>query len=325
LQSLFDHEAETLSHVISLACLGWWANTKLLLLALGRGSLRPDMPMLQYSAALLLPVLPANGDSSATPRAAALAARFAAKTVVLAAVAGMLAAPPFPLPVLLRDVLFTLGLYTLIGAIMDGPGALAAAALRLPLLPHFNAPLVACGVGEFWGKRWNLTAATLLRQSVYEPIAEGQACGDDGASAATPALPPPSLLRRALAVCATFAVRTPRHVIGVSCLTTVLVQVSGVAHELIFWSATREPPRLQWLAFFALQGPVVIAEALLRSALRRRGVVVPTLLAIPLTWAAVLLPATALFFPPPVRTGLDKRVVASLRESFNAAAAALGH
>jgi hypothetical protein len=217
LQSLFDHEAETLSHVISLACLGWWANTKLLLLALGRGSLRPDMPMLQYSAALLLPVLPANGDSSATPRAAALAARFAAKTVVLAAVAGMLAAPPFPLPVLLRDVLFTLGLYTLIGAIMDGPGALAAAALRLPLLPHFNAPLLACGVGEFWGKRWNLTAATLLRQSVYEPIAEGQTCGDDGASAAkpTPALPPPSLLRRAFAVCATFAVRTLRNVIDV--------------------------------------------------------------------------------------------------------------
>lgn len=107
-------------------------------------------------------------------------------------------------------------------------------------------------------------------------------------------------------------------------LTTAAVQVSGIAHELILWSATREPPHLQWLAFFALQGPVVIAEALLRSALRRRGVVVPTLIAIPLTWATVLLPATALFFPPPVRTGLDKRVVASLRESFNAAAAALG-
>ena len=93
-------------------------------------------------------------------------------------------------------------------------------------------------------------------------------------------------------------------------------QVSGVAHELILWSATREPPRLEWLAFFALQGPLVLAEALARAALRRRGVRVPALLAVPLTWAAILLPATALFFPPPVRTGLDKRVVASLRDTF---------
>ena len=92
--------------------------------------------------------------------------------------------------------------------------------------------------------------------------------------------------------------------------------MSGVAHEVILWSATREPPRLQWLAFFALQGPVVLAETLARAALRRRGGRVPALLAVPLTWAAVLLPATWLFFPPPVRTGLDKRVVASLRDTF---------
>ena len=92
--------------------------------------------------------------------------------------------------------------------------------------------------------------------------------------------------------------------------------MSGVAHEVILWSATREPPRFQWLAFFALQGPLVLAEALGRAALRRRGVRVPTLLAVPLTWAAVLLPASALFFPPPVRTGLDRRVVASLRGTF---------
>ena len=93
---------------------------------------------------------------------------------------------------------------------------------------------------------------------------------------------------------------------------------------MILWSATREAPRLQWFAFFAAQGPLVIAETLARAALRRRGVRVPAAAAIPLTWAAVLLPATALFFPPPVRTGLDKRVVASLRATFDAAAAALG-
>jgi hypothetical protein len=95
------------------------------------------------------------------------------------------------------------------------------------------------------------------------------------------------------------------------------LQASGVAHELILWSATRAAPTGEWLAFFALQGPVVLVEALARAALRRRGVRVPALLAVPLTWAAILLPASLLFFPPPVRTGLDRRVVASLRDTFD--------
>ena len=285
------------------------------------------MPLPSYAAALLLPVLPAtDGDCPATPPAAALAARCALKTAVLGVVAATLAAPPFPLPPLLRNVLFTLGLSTLIGALMDGPGALAESALKLPLLPHFAAPLLAQTVGDFWGRRWNLTAATLLRQSVYEPIVEGRAVGNDGKECPTPAPPPVSPLRRALAVCATFLVRIATHCHVIVNLTRILTrrQVSGVAHELILYSATREAPRLQWLAFFTMQGPLVIVEALVRAALRRNGVRLPALLAIPLIWAAVLLPATALFFPPPVRTGLDKRVVASLRASFDAAAAALG-
>ena len=183
------------------------------MLSLGRGALAPSLPATTYAAALLLPVLPAEaGTRAASPHPVALAARCTAKLVALAAVAGALAAPPFPLPPLLRNVLFTLGLYTLIGALMDGPGAAAEAALRLPLLPHFASPLLARGVADFWGRRWNLTAATLLRQSVYEPLIEGCACGDDGAGRATPARPVSSL-RRAFAACATFAVRYSRLVV----------------------------------------------------------------------------------------------------------------
>lgn len=312
-QTLFDYQAETLSHVISLACLGWWANSKLLLIAFGRGSLRPSLPFAAYVACLLLPVLPADGATLAAPsRASTLAARFALKVAALGAIAATLASPPAPLPPLLRNVLFSLGLYTLIGALMDGPGALASWALRTPLQPHFDAPLLARGVGDFW-RRWNKLAATLLKQSVYDPLVEGR----------RPAAP----ARHAVAVCATFAVRflaLPSYRAPPPEKLSSPAQVSGVAHELILWSATRERPRLQWLAFFALQGPVVIAEALACAALRRRGLRVPAALAVPATWAAVLLPATALFFPPPVRTGLDRRVVDSLRGSFHAAAAALG-
>ena len=113
-----------------------------------------------------------------------------------------------------------------------------------------------------------------------------------------------------------------------------LLQASGAVHEAVLWGAMRERPRCEWLAFFALQGPLVCVEALLCAALRRRQwrarlcrrsdvgaadaapAPLPVLLTVPLTWALILLPATALFFPPPVRTGLAARVVASLRAAF---------
>jgi hypothetical protein len=116
--------------------------------------------------------------------------------------------------------------------------------------------------------------------------------------------------------------------------------VSGAVHEAILWSATRAAPRGEWLAFFALQGPLVCAEAAAHAAVRAlrtrrvaassassaggakeaaaalRRPALPALLSIPLTWALILAPACALFFPPPVREGLDRRVVASLRGMF---------
>jgi hypothetical protein len=260
--ALFDPAREVLTHVITAAALGWWANTKLLLVAAGRGTLRRTLRAPQYAAALLLPVLlappgddgapplaPRNGRAPApaaaaaaataasktppppSPRAAALARRCAAKLALLAAVCAALASPPPPLlshapangtlpPLwhpLARNILFTLGLYTLIGAIMDGPASLAGAALRLRFAPHFAAPLAARGVSDFWGRRWNLTAATLLRQAVFEPLLEGRVCGDDtdgegggGAAASSAALRRAGTARRALAICATFAVRA-RH------------------------------------------------------------------------------------------------------------------
>jgi hypothetical protein len=115
-------------------------------------------------------------------------------------------------------------------------------------------------------------------------------------------------------------------------LLHALAQASGAVHEAVLWSATRAAPRGEWFAFFALQGPLVCAEAAAHAALRalRRGggavereralalrrPALPAALSIPLTWALVLAPACALFFPPPVREGLDRRVVASLRAMF---------
>lgn len=48
-----------------------------------------------------------------------------------------------------------------------------AAAMGLRLSPHFYHPYFSASFGELWSKRWNLTAGTVLRNSVYDPIIEG--------------------------------------------------------------------------------------------------------------------------------------------------------
>ena len=41
------------------------------------------------------------------------------------------------------------------------------------LQPHFDSPYLATSLRDFWGRRWNLTAANTLRFLVYEPILQG--------------------------------------------------------------------------------------------------------------------------------------------------------
>ena len=41
------------------------------------------------------------------------------------------------------------------------------------LQPHFDSPYRATCLGNFWGRRWNLTAANTLRFLVHEPILQG--------------------------------------------------------------------------------------------------------------------------------------------------------
>ena len=114
---------------------------------------------------------------------------------------------------------------------MDVAGLLATLS-GLSVLPAFYSPLLATSTSNFWGRRWNLTAVRLLRAGVYRPAR---------------LLGAP----RPLAVGLSFA-------------------VSGVAHELIVWyssssGAAYAAVRGQWLAFFLVQAPIVVAEPALSS------------------------------------------------------------
>ena len=51
----------------------------------------------------------------------------------------------------------------------------ACRACNLQIDPHFDSPYLSTSLGDFWGRRWNLSAGNVLRFLVYEPIQQGVA------------------------------------------------------------------------------------------------------------------------------------------------------
>ncbi|KAL3740859.1 hypothetical protein ACJRO7_022048 [Eucalyptus globulus] len=103
--------------------------------------------------------------------------------------------------------------------------------------PQFDEPYLATSLQDFWGRRWNLMATSILRPSVYEPIrlASGRLVGRRAA------LP---------AVLITFA-------------------VSALMHELIFYYIGRKEPTWVVTRFFLLHGVAVAAEVAAKKAVSR--------------------------------------------------------
>jgi hypothetical protein len=71
-----------------------------------------------------------------------------------------------------------------------------------------------------------------------------------------------------------------------------------------------------WFIFFAMQGPMLAAESVLKRWARKGKVELPLWAAIPLTWAVLLAAADWFFFPPPMKTGLADDVVAHLTRAY---------
>lgn len=82
---------------------------------------------------------------------------------------------------------------------------------------------------------------------------------------------------------------------------------SGIWHWLIFYFASGQPGWL-WVAFFTLQGPIIVVEALLQWWARQRGLRLPTPLAIFMTNFLLIVVANPLFFGPCDDTGMCHRM-----------------
>lgn len=94
----------------------------------------------------------------------------------------------------LEHLAFMWIIYTSFSSVMDGPLALLQAARfterpgageGVSILPHFDVPWMSASLRELWTRRWNISAGSILRQLVYEPLV------DVGSKAGPLALQPP--------------------------------------------------------------------------------------------------------------------------------------
>jgi len=183
---------------------------------------------------------------------------------------------------IVRELIDAFGLYFFVGVVMQCVSMLTVGTLNMPVAPHFDRPYLSASFTDFWSRRWNLNTGYALRILVYDPICEGRLV-------AKPLVKPPnrpSWLRRATAVCASFF-------------------VSGIMHE-VFIIYLRNRVSGYWLAFFTLQGPIVILESACRKVFQQRGLMVPSAISVPITLGAMLLIADWLFFPDIVEMDAER-------------------
>lgn len=152
----------------------------------------------------------------------------------------------------------------------------------LELEPASDEPYLATSLQEFWGRRWNITVSSLLRQVIYNPVRSAAAAVLGRDLAALPAV-----------------------------LTAFLV--SGLMHDLLFWYVTRAWPSWETTAFFVVQGVCMVAEFGLKVALDKKKWRLPWLVRWVLTLGFVVGTSFWLFFPPLIKNGADVRVLEEFR------------
>jgi hypothetical protein len=173
------------------------------------------------------------------------------------------------------------------------------------LRPHFRQPYLSVSLADFWARRWNMTASSLLREVVYEPICDSgnhgvarqqtasgtgsvMTAGGAVSGASKPsapdnevpgklAAPNPDVsgIHSGMQSSGAEAAR-PKHAQHThpSTARMLLAQLaaftaSGVAHEIILAYANRVITG-EWFLFFFGHGVLTVAEALVDRWMRRR-------------------------------------------------------
>lgn len=145
------------------------------------------------------------------------------------------------------------------------------ALLRMELEPQFDEPYLCTSIQDFWGNRWNIMVSRILRPTVYIPVRKAFANSMGWEWSVIP---------------------------GVLC--TFLV--SGLMHELVFYTFGRVKPTGDITSYFLLQGFSLAVEIIVKKIAARRNIRVSRIVSGPLTLTYVLLTSFWLFFPPFIKS-----------------------
>lgn len=188
----------------------------------------------------------------------------------------------------------------------------ASAALGVELFPHFDRPWLSKSLADFWGHRWNLTANRVLRDAVYFPLKEqlervlinserSHLNGPNSVAKSRNSLGPVKAL---VNLSWLSQARRSRIAKGIAALATFFV--SGFMHEVFIYYATGEASG-EWTAFFTLHGTAFLVESeVVIPVAKYLRIDLPRWMKILVTLAFFMVTADLLFFPPVIRSGLDR-------------------
>ncbi|KAM0873158.1 hypothetical protein ACQ4PT_038205 [Festuca glaucescens] len=171
--------------------------------------------------------------------------------------------------------LYASHIYLTLELVLAFMAAAARTVLGLDLEPQFDRPYLSSSLRDYWGRRWNLSVPAVLRPCVYRPVRAWLGSAPAG-------------------VLATFV-------------------VSGLMHELMICYITLRPPTGEATVLFVLHGACAVAETW--WARHDKWWRPPRLAATPLALVFVTTTAFCLFFPPIMRHGADKVIIAECEEA----------
>ncbi|KAK6149373.1 hypothetical protein DH2020_016898 [Rehmannia glutinosa] len=208
----------------------WLANFKLLLFAFDQGPISPKPEIKSLPVFVATAAFPFKIKHGPTPKKPKKLPLYLATEI--------------PISVLVISILYDYKQYInphivliayscliffMIEILVEFSSLLVRALLWLELEPASDEPYLSTSLQEFWGRRWNLTVSSILRQTVYKPVRSASAAVVGGDWAALPG------------VLAAFL-------------------VSGLMHELLFWYIIRACPSWEMTIFFVVQGVGVVVE-----------------------------------------------------------------
>ncbi|GMH46071.1 hypothetical protein BSKO_14035 [Bryopsis sp. KO-2023] len=306
-------QLEELARIAAAFLIMWLSSFKILAHCINRGPLCSDFTgkerkwsFLQFTAILLLPLLPTEGEEVKIGDSQQVLGK-QEKLKQLCRVLLMKLFCFFSVPLEmkyipiaryspLKDFLYTGCIYGFLGTLMDTTSLLALSLLDIRCMDNFDNPILSTSVTDMWGRRWNTMTGTLLKSISYDIVFDGQFISDKSEIGVKKR---PSLMARAMSVMAVFF-------------------FSGVMHEILFWYAAGIWG-WRWFAFFMWFGPFLIIEKALKGLFRAKFGVdfnkVPFIIQNAYFWVCILLPSY-LFFVPQAEMAGSTRMISQIADSI---------